>query len=196
MRQLARQMSRQLRLILRGAILLVALTAFGAVGIASTSHGSGDVQSRGLTISMTHSPDPVVPNQLVTYIITVNNAGAAPQSAVSVVDLIGGGSIHSVNPSQGSCLPPEDTGFRCNLGEISPGSSVTISVEKFKSSVGGEVQLPVDQPSGPQSDEPSPSSLVSDAALAGGIAAVALAIAAVGWYTGRRFRQGRADEQH
>jgi uncharacterized repeat protein (TIGR01451 family) len=85
--------------------------------------------SAALTVSKTGSPDPVTVGGVLTYQVTVSNAGPANATGVTMTDpLPAGVTFISASPSQGNCTPTAGT-VTCSLGTIPNGGSATITIE-------------------------------------------------------------------
>ncbi|HVD71298.1 MAG TPA: DUF11 domain-containing protein, partial [Actinomycetota bacterium] len=77
-----------------------------------------------LTISKSHSPEPVLAGTQVTYTITVHNSGPSDAKSVTVSDTMPGGlMVASVSSSQGGCAA-----LPCNLGTLAAGGTATVTV--------------------------------------------------------------------
>ena len=77
-----------------------------------------------LSITKVDSPDPVTAGGVLTYTITVNNAGPSDAQAVTVNDTLPAELTGvTVVSSQGGCAA-----FPCNLGTIAAGGNATITV--------------------------------------------------------------------
>ena len=89
-----------------------------------------------LSITQSDDPDPVVSGELLTYTLTVQNAG--PQSATGVQlidDLPPGVAFESATPSQGSCSQSSGT-VECALGTVDAEQSATVQIEVRPQSTG------------------------------------------------------------
>ena len=74
-------------------------------------------QSADLSVSMTDSPDPVVTNEVLSYTVTVHNAGPTSALGATLTDTLPGGTAYvSAFPSQGSCSQLSGT-VTCPLGD-------------------------------------------------------------------------------
>jgi uncharacterized repeat protein (TIGR01451 family) len=81
-------------------------------------------QIADLTIDKTASPDRVVAGRLLTWTITVGNAGPSVARAVTVTDTLPAGIlVPAISSSQGAC-----TALPCNLGDLAAGSSATVTI--------------------------------------------------------------------
>ena len=69
---------------------------------------------------------------LLTYLITVHNAGAADATGVLVYENLPlGTTVTGVSPSRGSCTAPADDrwgALGCRLGSLAAGSSATVRI--------------------------------------------------------------------
>ena len=106
------------------------------------------VTDADLSVDIADSPDPVQTGQVLSYAITVANAGPADAVAVQVVDTLPpGSSFLSATPSQGSCA--EAAGIvTCPLGSIAAGDGATIAVDVTAPGVVGTVTSTVQVSSG------------------------------------------------
>jgi len=93
----------------------------------TTVEGTGE-PSANLSITKSGSPNPVIVNQQLTYTVTVTNIGPDSATNVVVTDTLPAGAIFgSATPDQGSCN--EALGVvTCNLGTITAGNSVIITI--------------------------------------------------------------------
>ena len=77
-----------------------------------------------LSIVKTASPNPAVPGQALTYILTVRNAGPSAAQGVVVTDTLPAGfTATSVSSSQGGC-----SALPCTLGTAAAGGSATVTI--------------------------------------------------------------------
>ncbi|MDP9260085.1 MAG: DUF11 domain-containing protein, partial [Actinomycetota bacterium] len=94
--------------------------------------------SADLSLTKTDSPDPVLAGQLLTYTLTVANAG--PQAATGVVltdGLPSGPTFVSASTSQGTCSGTAT--ISCNLGTISSGSTAAVTIKTRPAAAGSIV---------------------------------------------------------
>lgn len=75
-------------------------------------------------ITLTAEPDPVKSGEPYTLKATVTNGGPSPARAVRVVFGLGGATLVSATPGQGSC----SGNVTCDLGEIPAGGSATVTL--------------------------------------------------------------------
>ncbi len=77
-----------------------------------------------LSLVKTATPNPAVPGQSLTYLLTVANAGPSDAQAVVVTDTLPAGfTASSISSSQGSC-----TALPCTLGTVPAGGNATITI--------------------------------------------------------------------
>jgi uncharacterized repeat protein (TIGR01451 family) len=82
-----------------------------------------------LSVTKTDAPDPVLQGDDVTYIVTVANAGPVDATGVTLTDTLSSDlTFVSTTPSQGTCNTPVGQNVTCDLGSISSGASVTVTV--------------------------------------------------------------------
>jgi uncharacterized repeat protein (TIGR01451 family) len=104
---------------LLGLVLGVALLA----AAPAAANAAADL----VITSSSDSPDPVPVGQLVTYTVTVQNAGPDPATSAALVDELGSGlSVVSANASQGTCTIGSP--IICTLDTIAPQASVAVTV--------------------------------------------------------------------
>ncbi len=105
---------------------------------STTVEGAGE-PSANLSVVKADNPDPIIVNQLLTYTVTVTNLGPDDASNVVVTDTLpAGATFGSAVPDQGSC--GEAAGVvTCNLGGITSGSSVNITITITPTTVGTAV---------------------------------------------------------
>ena len=89
-----------------------------------------------LELSKSDSPDPVPATGLLTYTLTVHNAGPSSAPAVQVTDALPVGvTFESATPSQGSCS--ELAGIvDCSLGTLDNAATATVSIDVSPQSAG------------------------------------------------------------
>ena len=83
-----------------------------------------------LSLTKSDAPDPVLAGQLLTYTLSVANAGPSSAPGVTVTDTLPAGvTFNSATPSQGTCSHSSGT-VTCAMGTIAngQGASVAISV--------------------------------------------------------------------
>ena len=106
-------------------------TADNSASAETTVNGVAD-----LALSKSDSPDPVLAGELLTYSLTVQNAG--PQAAPGVQltdDLPAGVTFDSATPSQGSCSESSGT-VTCALGTLADQQSATVELKVRPQSAG------------------------------------------------------------
>lgn len=89
---------------------------------------TAQVSDADLSVSKTDGPDPVAPNDTLTYTLSVRNNGPDDASGVTVVDeLPSGVALESASTSQGSgCV---GTGpVVCSLGDLPNGGSASVVI--------------------------------------------------------------------
>ncbi|HEX2129693.1 MAG TPA: hypothetical protein VHF58_10805 [Solirubrobacterales bacterium] len=103
-----------------------ALAAVGAVALLAPASASA---ATDLAVTKTDSPDPVQAGQLLTYTITVTNAGPDQATDVVLTDELDS-AVQFVSASPGCDLQGKTV--TCNLGNVdaspAPGETVTITV--------------------------------------------------------------------
>ncbi|MCP4168020.1 MAG: DUF11 domain-containing protein, partial [Chloroflexi bacterium] len=102
-----------------------------------------------LNISKDANPDPAVPGETLTYVLTVRNTGpSAAQNVIVTDDLPAGFILTSVSSSQGDCdvLP-------CNLGTLPVNGSATVTIV---GTVSADVTEPLDNAAEVDSDTADP----------------------------------------
>jgi uncharacterized repeat protein (TIGR01451 family) len=82
-----------------------------------------------LELTKTDSPDPVLAGELLTYTLSVHNAGPSSAAAVQLTDTLPAGvPFDSATPAQGTCL--ESLGIvDCALGTIANGATVNVAIK-------------------------------------------------------------------
>ena len=81
-----------------------------------------------LAVSKTDSPDPVAVGDLLSYTVTVNNAGVGDATGVTLTDTLPASvTFASATPSQGSC---GEAGLvvSCDLGDLGSGAGATVTI--------------------------------------------------------------------
>ncbi len=80
-----------------------------------------------LRLSSTASPDPVIPGQRITYVLTARNNGPTTATGAVVADTLPAGlTLVSATSGQGSCTGTAP--ILCALGTLVPGQDVTLSI--------------------------------------------------------------------
>jgi uncharacterized repeat protein (TIGR01451 family) len=106
-----------------------------------------------LSVAMSAEPQPVLRGEVVTYGITVGNAGPSTATGVTLTDVIPEGmAFSSAAASEGSCA--EDAGtVTCALNDLEEGSDAAVTLELTAQTVG-----PVDNTATVSSDAFDPDS--------------------------------------
>ncbi|MCI0408648.1 MAG: DUF11 domain-containing protein, partial [Acidobacteria bacterium] len=95
--------------------------------LLSISHDCRVAPSTEVSVTQSDSPDPIPPAGTLTYSITVHNLGTHPASVVTLRDeLPAGATLVSALPSQGLCMASQPV--VCHLGNLSAGSSASVSI--------------------------------------------------------------------
>ena len=82
-----------------------------------------------LSLTKTDSPDPVLAGELLTYTLTVHNAGPRSATGVTLTDTLPAGvTFDSATPSQGSCSEASGT-VTCALGTIANGADASVEIK-------------------------------------------------------------------
>ena len=85
--------------------------------------------SADLSLTKTDAPDPVLVGQLLTYSLTVSNAGPSAATSVTITDTLPSGvTFDSAIASQGTCTESSGT-VTCQLGTINSGLNATASIK-------------------------------------------------------------------
>jgi uncharacterized repeat protein (TIGR01451 family) len=89
-----------------------------------------------LQLSIVDSPDPVSIGELLSYQLTLTNAGNLTATSVVLQSALStNASVFSVAVSQGT-FSQTATSVVCNLGQLSPGSAATVNVQVTPTSIG------------------------------------------------------------
>ncbi len=89
---------------------------------------TGVVAEADVSVTKTVSADPFVPGQPLTYTITVTNNGPSDAQAVTMTDPVPTGlTVTSASATVGTCLIGDPV--TCDLGSLTPGTTVEITVE-------------------------------------------------------------------
>jgi hypothetical protein len=114
---------------MRTKLALAVAGCAAAVVSAAPTAGAADV-GPDIEASITGPAGPVKGGSKVTYTATVTNhgPGAAP-GTVAMIAVDGQARVNSATPSSGTCAPNKLVkGYRCSLGSIAQGASVTVTV--------------------------------------------------------------------
>jgi uncharacterized repeat protein (TIGR01451 family) len=99
----------------------------GALGLCVKGEPTAATRA-DVSIAKTGSPDPVTVNGVLTYQVTVSNAGPAAATGVTVTDSLPSGvTFVSATPSQGGCSFAAGT-VTCALGTVPDGGGATITI--------------------------------------------------------------------
>jgi uncharacterized repeat protein (TIGR01451 family) len=83
--------------------------------------------SRGLSLTMTDSADPVTTNASITYTLTVTNNSPSAYTGVTLTDTLPSGvTFVSATSSQGACSGSGT--INCTLGELASGATATATI--------------------------------------------------------------------
>jgi uncharacterized repeat protein (TIGR01451 family) len=109
-------------------------TVSSEVGDPNTADNSASVQTTvdpvaDLSVSKSDSPDPILVEELLTYSLSVHNAGPSSAAGVSLTDdLPAGVTFDSAVPSQGTCS--EESGVvTCTFGTLADEDTVTVEIK-------------------------------------------------------------------
>jgi uncharacterized repeat protein (TIGR01451 family) len=81
-----------------------------------------------VSVTKLDTPDPVIVGALLTYSITVSNAGPDPATTVTLTDVLPASlTFQSFATSQGSCSRAGNT-VTCTLGTIASGANATVTI--------------------------------------------------------------------
>jgi hypothetical protein len=100
--------------------VLLALAAFVAAG-------TGRAHDPKVTLSVTDAPASVTAGLNVLYTSTFVNLGEATLTRTTLRHSLSAGTILLITTSQGTCTNTATTAT-CNLGQVGPGSSITVDV--------------------------------------------------------------------
>ncbi|MGH9177893.1 MAG: hypothetical protein ACRD0N_04990 [Acidimicrobiales bacterium] len=110
---------------------LLGPTAVGDLIVGRAVCGVATGLPSSLSVSISDSPDPVAPGDVVTYTVTVANAsGAGPATGVTVLSTLSAGRILSATSDGGTCtvLKGRNKGVSCDLATIPGGNDTTITI--------------------------------------------------------------------
>jgi len=95
----------------------------------SASAGTTVSPAADLSLTKADSPDPVLEGDLLTYTLTVHNAGPSSATGVQVNDTLPQNVTYdSATPSQGTCLQSLGV-VTCALGSLASGQDATVAVK-------------------------------------------------------------------
>ena len=95
------------------------------------------VPAADLVLRMNGSPQPVGLGQLLTYALTVSNAGPSAATSVILSDLLPPNvSFAALTSSQGACTNDGAGGIGCDLGGLAAGGTVALTLSVVPSAVG------------------------------------------------------------
>jgi uncharacterized repeat protein (TIGR01451 family) len=80
-----------------------------------------------LSVTLSDSPDPVSPNNTLTYTATVTNSGGGNLSGVTLTDSLPADTTFVSATPSGSCSGT--TSLNCNLGNLNVGQSATVTIQ-------------------------------------------------------------------
>jgi len=113
-------------------------SATSSVDDPDTSNNDGAVTvtanglSADLALNLAANPHPVLVGQILTYTLTVTNAGPSDATDVTLSDgLPAGVTLVSVQPSQGTC-----SGTACSLGTVAVGGDATVVIQVIPNQAG------------------------------------------------------------
>ncbi|MGH2978847.1 MAG: alkaline phosphatase family protein [Solirubrobacterales bacterium] len=82
-----------------------------------------------LTVDVSDQPDPVRRNDVLTYVVPVENRGASDATGVTLQDLLADTvRLRAVRSTHGACTASGRT-VNCALGVLSPGDRATVTIE-------------------------------------------------------------------
>ena len=144
---------------LDGAVTNTATVSGGSdVNFANNSGSNTTASSRTADVAVTKSASPTTINvgEQSTFTIQVRNNGPSTATSVGLDDPIPAGlqQVGNANPSQGTCQAGVVT---CNLGNIAPGATVTVTVTvKATSAAAGKTIKNVATASSTGATDPTP----------------------------------------
>jgi uncharacterized repeat protein (TIGR01451 family) len=103
----------------------------------STSEPTTVTDLADLTIAKTDGPDPIYVGQRLTYTVTVSNQGPSDAAGVILTDTLPVNVTYAdVGTTQGTCNPPVGLDLVCDLGTLTAGTSLTVTIEVTPTSSG------------------------------------------------------------
>ena len=114
-------------------------------GDPNTANNSASAQTTvtsvaDLALTKGDSPDPVLAGEVLTYLLTTQNAGPSSATAVELIDTLPAGvTFESATPTQGSCSEASGT-VTCALGTIASSQQASVVIEIRASSPGHDHQ--------------------------------------------------------
>jgi beta-glucosidase len=90
----------------------------------------GQICSGDLSVSLSDTPDPVVVGAVLTYEATVTNNGFGDARGVGLTDVLPKNvRLRSARSDHGHCVTTRLRRLECNLAELAPGESATVTIQ-------------------------------------------------------------------
>lgn len=89
---------------------------------AYAGSGSGGSTSADVSVSIADSSDPIVAGNVLTYTVSVSNAGPASAESLIVSGNLTGATVNSASSSRANCAI-NSNGYTCNFGSFAPGTA-------------------------------------------------------------------------